>query len=656
MTGIEDNHPTEAQAAEDEAQRPPPWLRASVADVEAVDVNALLAGCADADSRLIGDAFQKAASEIEADPATRDQPTGRVFCMVAAAMQMHFKPHDRYEPFGPLFVMDGRRSAIPSDFRPQIDALSAAAARATHPVLKARLADLCWLLDRKRAPLGFAAITAYVEIVTRMDRGELTHRMLEQHGALHHVSCDLLQRALWIGQSLGRDKPETDATREAVRRLRKQSLSDGSQVEVQRFAALDLDFGVSDPAEVAADIERVLTRVDAEGDRHSDVDLWRLAARGYAYARSDSERDRCLVEASNVLAAHADAVGGSAMLASHFLAQAIAQLGRIPGQRDRRKELRHRLVDVQANVIEEMGSFGQEMNLTEIAEHAQARLGDHALFDQLFIFAFLSNIPKPGDLREQAMASIREHPLSSLFATSHMDREGKVIHRSPGGLLGDDGQEDTIRAKIAQSEGLRRSIVAEGTIAAARAYMNAQHMVDGGLLKLLLQHSPFVPDDLVRTFSTGFAKFFQGDFISAVYILTPLLENSLRHVLKSHSHDVTIFDDATQTQQDRTISQLYAQMRPELDAIFGVSLTADIERVFLEKPGPHLRHAVAHGLLSDDDPFGADAVYGCWLIWRLCLLPLVPHRDQLRLWLAGSDLLGASEADAQTRDEQATVV
>ena len=644
------------QEADEEAQSAPPWLLATVADVERVDINTPLAGCTDAYSRTIGEVFGKAASDMEANPATCDQPAARVFRMLAAAMHMHFKARNRNEPFGPMFVMDGQRSAIPSDFRPQIDAIAAAAERATHPVLKARIADMCWLLDRKRASLGFAALTAYVEIVTRMERSELTHRMLEKEGALHHESRDLLQRALWIGQTLGRDKPETIAARETLRRLRKRSLTDGSQVEVQRFAALDLDFGVSNPAEVAADIEMVLTRGDAEGDRHSVVELWRLAARGCAYAKSDSERDRCLVEASNVLVAHADAVGGSAMLASHFLAQAIAQLGRIPGQRDRRKELRHRLVDVQANVIEEMGSFGHEMDLTEIAEHAQARLGDHALFDQLLIFAFLSNIPKPGDLREQAIASIREHPLSSLFATSHMDREGKVIHRSPGGLLGDDGQEDTIRANIAQSEGLRRSIVAEGTIAAARAHMNAQHMIDGGLLTLLLQHSPFVPDDLVRTFSTGFAKFFQGDFISALYILTPLLENSLRHVLKSHGHDVTIFDDATQTQQDRTISQLYAQMRPELDAIFGISLTADIERVFLEKPGPHLRHAVAHGLLSDGDPFGADAVYGCWLIWRLCLLPLVPHRDQLRLWLAESDLLGVSEADAQARDEQATVV
>jgi hypothetical protein len=146
----------------------------------------------------------------------------------------------------------------------------------------------------------------------------------------------------------------------------------------------------------------------------------------------------------------------------------------------------------------------------------------------------------------------------------------------------------------------------------------------------LLQHSAFVPPNLVATFSRGFLRFFQGDFVSAIYILTPLLENSLRYVLKTYGHDVSIFDDATQTQEDRTISSLFEQMRMELDDVFTKGITTDIYNVFLRKSGPHLRHALAHGLLHDGSPYGPDAIYGCWLIFRLCLLPLFPYREQLR--------------------------
>jgi hypothetical protein len=133
------------------------------------------------------------------------------------------------------------------------------------------------------------------------------------------------------------------------------------------------------------------------------------------------------------------------------------------------------------------------------------------------------------------------------------------------------------------------------------------------------------------TYSRGFMRFFQGDFVSGLYILTPLLENSLRHVLKSHGHDVTKFDDAKLTQGDRTISSLFEQMRPELVSVFGDAIVTDIENVFLRKPGPYLRHSLSHGLLHDGDPYSDDAIYGCWLVFHLCMLPLFSYRTQLTL-------------------------
>ena len=72
-------------------------------------------------------------------------------------------------------------------------------------------------------------------------------------------------------------------------------------------------------------------------------------------------------------------------------------------------------------------------------------------------------------------------------------------------------------------------------------------------------------------------------------------------------------------------------MRPELDAILGTAITTDINNVFISRPGPSLRHEVAHGLLHDGSPYGPDAIYGCWLIFRLCCILLFRHRDKLKL-------------------------
>jgi hypothetical protein len=305
----------------------------------------------------------------------------------------------------------------------------------------------------------------------------------------------------------------------------------------------------------------------------------------------------------------------------------------IPAKKDRRNELRHQLIEIQTRVPEEMSHFSQEIDLREIAESVQRRISDVDLIDMLFIFADLARSPDPKKLENDALESIRKHPLSSIFGTSHTDHEGKVIHRTEGGGLLDGDNKSAIFNQIVQGEAIRRKIVAFGEIEAARLSITDRHYISDDTFVPLLQCSPFVPSDVTHTYARGFARFFQGDFISALYVLTPLLENSLRHILKGNGHDVTKFDDATQTQQDLTFSSLFEQKRMELDNTLSIAVASEIERLFLLKPGPHLRNALAHGLLHDGDPYGSDAVFGCWLIFRLCLLPLFKHHKEIKLAL-----------------------
>jgi len=155
------------------------------------------------------------------------------------------------------------------------------------------------------------------------------------------------------------------------------------------------------------------------------------------------------------------------------------------------------------------------------------------------------------------------------------------------------------------------------------------HLLTEDDLLIICQNSPFIPDQHQLTYARGFTKIFQGDMISALYILVPQLENSLRYVLKSNGHDVTRINSNDMTQEDRTISSLYEQMRNEMENIMGAAIVADIERVFLHKAGPSIRHQAAHGLLHDASPFSPDAIYACWLIFHLCCLPLFPYWNEI---------------------------
>jgi hypothetical protein len=626
MTGEDDNG-TAADEPTPESMQPAPWLLATAPDLDEIDFEAPLVDSSTADSGGLRRAYEAALQSIEGDPLTTS--AGRIFLMLHALTGMHFKPHERNEPFGPLMTLaDGRRTAVPGDFRfEHIDLLAELASRTRNPVLRARIADICWLLDRKLGSLARSAVLAYTEVVEKVDTGELEFPHAKQEGVLHSEARGLLRRALTIGRSVGWDKPEVRRTRDIAIALRRRAVKDGTPIQVNWFSELDLAFRLSDPAEVARDLEAVLATIPMHINPDPRAGLWRLAADAYGLGKREDDKNRCLSEAAECMAAAAEgarASGQPAILAAHRLSGAIAQLHGVPGKKERRRELQHQLIDAQASIPDEMSQIFHEMDLREVVESAEKALEGKSLLDKLFIFASVTRSPDPEVLIHNAKELICQHPLSSLIPTSHHDREGKVIHRSQGGL----DSEDAIRKQIALGETIRRRVVS-APIEAVRTGIVEKHYLSDEVLICVLRHSPFVPDHLLATFARGFLRFFQGDYASAVYILTPLLENSLRHVLKLNGYDVTIFDDATQTQQDRTISSLFDQMRSELEAVFSTPIICDIENVFLSKPGSHLRHVISHGLAHDATPYDSDAVYGCWLIFHLCMLPLFRYRAEL---------------------------
>ena len=630
--GARTDEPTESPAT-----RPAdtPWLRATAADVKDLDFEIPIAGSTSATTYELSEQYRRAAQSPATGAGAPDTPEARVFTMLSAVTGMHLKADEREEPYGPLMTLaDGSRTAVLADFRNgHVDLLAEIAMRCRNPVLKARLADVCWVLDRRRGRLGAVAIAAYIDTIESVEREKLKF-VGGDGGALEHANV-LLLRALLIGRTIGWKKPETIRARKMVVRLRERATELRSGVPTLWFAKLDLDFGLSDPTEVATAIEQVIAS-PVSADVHNRAALWRLAARGYNLAKRDADNHRCQAQAADLLAAEAEHIfsgqaqmsEGSAMRAALMMSQAIAQLHGIPAAKERRTVLRHRLVDIQARIPDEMSVYTFPWDIKVIEAKVEEAFGQGLLLDQLFHFAVVANSPDSASLVKQAKELMQQHPISALLPAIHFDNEGKTIHRSAGAGSLCNPSNSAVQREIAQTESIRRNVTA-AMIDMARSTIMAQHFLREDILVSLFQQSPFVPRDLVATFSRGFLRFFQGDFASATYLLTPLLENSLRHVLKSYGHDVTIFDDATQTQKDRAISSLFEQMREELDAVFTRPITTDIENVFLNHPGPHLRHDIAHGLAHDGTPYGPDAVYGCWLIFRLCLLPLFPYREQL---------------------------
>ena len=318
----------------------------------------------------------------------------------------------------------------------------------------------------------------------------------------------------------------------------------------------------------------------------------------------------------------ADTCKGSAMQESHWLDEAIAHLRNIRGTRSRHQQLKARLVNVQAGIRDEMGTFEIEVDLSELADHAKKAVSGCSLIRALASFAQLHRSPKPEDLRAKARKAAQRSPLLAMMSSTTHDSEGKVVARSPG-VASDEASEDGgLRRMMLQEEAFRRGIAANGLIEPARLSIQAEHPVEERDLLPLMQRSPFVPPEREMIFTRAFARFFGGDHMSAIHLLFPQLENSMRHLLKHSGCDPTSLK-ADRTQQDIKISLMIKDYRLEIERIFGPAVVLEIENLFDAQDGPSVRHSVAHGLLNQSAFDNNDCIYACWFVFRLCVLPLL---------------------------------
>ncbi|CAB4346922.1 unannotated protein [freshwater metagenome] len=217
-------------------------------DFEEVDIEAPIAELQSVDCASFADPYAKAA---KAAAAEQKDVAVRAYRLLAAVTQMHFKPGDRGEPYGPMFVMGGRRGIIPDDLRGEQSMIFAEIAPdLANAGLRALLADIAWLNNRKLATSAQLAIRSFTGAVELVAAGKAEFRFNE-HGATSHTGADLLRRACQIASATGWKEPEASGLRALIGRLTESAFNTGDASGYLNVATLDLNYSVTASATVA---------------------------------------------------------------------------------------------------------------------------------------------------------------------------------------------------------------------------------------------------------------------------------------------------------------------------------------------------------------------------------------------------------------------
>ena len=251
----------------------------------------------------------------------------------------------------------------------------------------------------------------------------------------------------------------------------------------------------------------------------------------------------------------------------------------VPSTRQWRQALKERLRHAQASVRDEMGVISTTIDLTEHVKHARRLVAGVSLTQALAEFVQLAASPDPDNLRDEARRQAEENPLSSIMPSTQVDEYGKVLAMSPG-FLGDESDTDlALYHLIVRNEALRRQTDVQGLIELARHLIQSEHPLDRRDLRPIAEMTPFVPADRVDLVTTGLARFLGGDFFSALHILVPQLENTLRHLLRHTGLDPSVIQ-SDMTQEDHTLSVMFAKEREPLEGMLGSAIVFEIENLF----------------------------------------------------------------------------
>jgi hypothetical protein len=596
----------------------------TLSDLEAVDFEAPIRGLAIADAH---DCYRVYEQAIVAAREANDETAVIVYRLLAMICSIGMNPSNASNVWVPLFsVANGARTAIAEDFRgEQTLALAAVVDRIVSPPLRARLADIAWSNNRRNGGSAATAIGAYCDTVLGLLNGDLKPSL--GRTAIHQALPEL-QRAMQIATASTKRTRRPENVGRAFEALYAAARDQLDVSAVVNASDLALSFGLREPAVVAVELEAVATASPAGTYPMAIKSAWDLAARLYNNLHNKEARQRCLIAAIEQTLAMREQVRGSAAAEAGWITEALQQLRHVVGMEDRKESLEIELRRLQKASLKEMGRFDIDLQLGDASEYTTNHFATLTLSDALKRFALLTRSRDPAQLREQALKLAEDAPIVAMMSVARVDDEGRKVSKSAGAPHEGEPDETWFHRMIGESERIHRARVVAGAIEPARLVFQARFGIVERHFNAIVGSSAFVPDSQKPIMALGFARLFQGDFMSATHLLIPQLEPCLRHLLKINGNDpAKRRDDGTE--EDLSLSGLYSRFRSDIEQILTPAIASEIDLLFNAKPGPALRHELAHGQISAAACFHQDVYYGNWLIYHLCCVPMIQSWDAL---------------------------
>jgi len=562
-------------------------------------------------------AFFEAARQAK---ETGDYSHYQVYLLLHAVSGLWLRPEDKSTPFAPIWQgADGSRSVDISDFsESHINILKDIFTEIDEPELRARIGDVIWTyLHRGNFPFAEASIDAYMQV------GEELLITDDYYG------IERCTRAIHLAASLGRNSKKFSEVVVKIEALIEQH-NPAFHPFIGRLLELLYEYRQGTPDKNAIIAESFAEHYQQREEWHFARAYWNAAARWHRLSNHSEAEQGCLLKEAECYVSESEysLTHPSVMqygIAVRHLQSAIEVLRRIPGTDARQEELHRRMLELQENSCDELKEISQEIDLTRVIEQVILSIQGKSLHDAIFYLCLIGSPSNVKNLREMIEKTAQKNPLQFWIPMNLVNGRGRMVGRRNSMFLGTpDEIEAAKQAEMHRQANYDHTILA-AIVNATRQQVLQEHTPCIRDFLELTSNNPFIPFDRELIFAQGYLAGLKGDFLEALSLLIPQVENSIRYLLKCQG--VITSSLSNEGIQEEFDLNVLLDME-ELKDIFGEDLIFDLRCTLTSRFGSNFRNLLAHGLLNYQEFYSFTAVYIWWLLLRICCLPLIIAKKQ----------------------------
>jgi hypothetical protein len=574
----------------------------------------------------IWNAFFKAANEcVEKE----DFINGKVFWLLANICTMEIDNSSINNPFKPGMVMLDKRTLSLDDITQDEEELfSKIVDNIDEPLLRARIADILWTKNRKRGfKFALMAIDAYCQIKIKLES--------------YYEEIKYWKRALELALRLkeGAADKVKNIEDSLINKLKESSTENGylslflaDVLEKSNIASVDC-------SDIAKNLEEHAYIFEDQGCFNQARDYYDASSRWFKRSADEEKAVENIKNIAECFCAEADlrkeAEQSSNVAAAYLYSKAIQKYREIPkSYRDkfnvdeRVKELHTLLKEAGIRSLEEMSRYGIEnINISPLVELSLKAVSNKAPKEALDNFVRLFRFPGVKHIKEEVERQLQRFPLLSLLSFSVLSRDGRFIAKHPGMTLNGDTIENqtSVFPEMIRYYATWINIKVHGSILPALDILRLEHRLTERDFISIAIRSPIVPPERARLFGKAFFAGYDGDFVTAIHILIPQIENFVRFHLKHRDIKTTTLDrNGIETENGlSTLMQI-----EDVNKILGEDLSFEFTALLCSAFGPNIRNELAHGLFTEEDCNSVYSIYVWYLILKIVFDSVILYEAQ----------------------------